>query len=48
MSRGKTEVMENVAKLFTEKTESEKAFILGYMVAIEQQQKIKGQHLETA
>lgn len=37
MSREKTEVMENVAKMFTEKTESEKAFILGFMVAIEQQ-----------
>lgn len=47
MSRDKTEVKENVARMFTEKSESEKAFILGYMVAIEQQKKA-GQNLATA
>jgi len=36
MSEEKKELIERVAIMFTQKSEEEKAFILGYMVATEQ------------
>lgn len=39
MSKENTDVLKNVTQMFANKSESEKAFILGYMVAIEQQKK---------
>ena len=47
MSEEKKEVMKNITKMFAEKSESEKAFVLGYMVAVEQQKQL-GQQVATA
>lgn len=47
MSEEKRTVMEKIAGMFAEKNENEKAFILGYMVAVEQQKQL-GQQVVTA
>lgn len=37
LDKDKTEIIAKVANMFSSKNDEEKAFVLGYMIAIEQQ-----------